>query len=381
MAFFLLVFILLYGSLHYYFYTKTRKAFTLSPRQRLAVISLLIALVLAPIIERSLVRLGAETPACLMAFAGYVWMGVIFLFFNMAVLFDIYVVIIRISGYFLRMDTSRFIPSPRLAFFVPMLLAILIAAYGYFEAKDIRMEALTISSNKLPREAGRIRIVQISDVHIGIIVGEDRLREMLKLVIAAKPDILVSTGDLLDGQIDSLSKSRELLKAIEARYGKYAITGNHEFYAGLSTFRRFMNGTDFKILRGEGVVAGGIINIVGVDDPAGERMGLSRVVPEKELLTKFPASNFTLLLKHKPLVDLNASGRFDLQLSGHTHRGQIFPFNFITRLVFPYNNGLFHLEGGSLLYVSAGTGTWGPPIRFGSPPQITIIDLVPGEQP
>jgi predicted MPP superfamily phosphohydrolase len=381
MAFFLLVFILLYGSLHYYFYTKTRKAFTLSSRQRIILIALLVALLFAPIIERSLVRLGSETAAEVMAFAGYVWMGVIFLFFNIAVLFDIYAIIVRISGCFLRTDISRFIPSPRLAFYVPMFLAILIAAYGYFEAKHIMMETVTISSSKIPRETGRIRIVQISDVHIGVIVREDRLREMLKLVIAAKPDILVSTGDLLDAELDGRSESRGLLKDIEARYGKYAITGNHEFYAGLNTFRRFINGTGFKILRGEGVVTGGIINIVGVDDPAGERMGLSRMVPEKELLMKFPARNFTLLLKHKPLVDQNAAGHFDLQLSGHTHRGQIFPFNFVTRLVFPYNSGLFRLEGGSLLYVSPGTGTWGPPIRFGSPPQITIIDLIPGEQP
>jgi uncharacterized protein len=377
MTFFLLVFILLYGSLHYYFYAKLNRAISLTLPKRLGLALVLLVLLFTPIIERSFVRLGIETPARILSFIGYVWMGVLFLFFVAAVIFDIYTIAARVVSCLSRKDIARIVPSPRLAFFAPVLLAVLIAGYGYTEAQDIRTESLTIKSGKIPAQAGRIRLVQISDVHLGTIVREDRLRNILHAVAAAKPDIIVSTGDLVDGQTDGLSRCRILLKDIEARYGKYAITGNHEFYAGLDSFNRLMQDTGFKILRGEGTVAGGTINIIGIDDPAGERQGLSRLVPEKELLSQFPSGHFALLLKHKPLVDMDADGRFDLQLSGHTHGGQIFPFRIITRMVFPLNCGLYRLGSGSLLYVSRGTGTWGPPIRFLAPPEITVIDLVP----
>jgi len=377
MTYFLLVFILLYGSLHYYFYVKLNRAISLTLPKRIGLAAVLLVLLFTPIIERSFVRLGVETPARILAFVGYVWMGVLFLFFVAAVIFDIYTIAARVASCLSRKDIARIVPSPRLAFFAPLLLAVLIAGYGYTEARHIRTESLTVRSGKIPAHAGRIRIVQISDVHLGAIVREDRLRNILHAVAAAKPDIIVSTGDLVDGQTDGLSQCRILLKDIEARYGKYAITGNHEFYAGLESFERLMHDTGFNILRGEGAVAAGTINIIGIDDPAGERQGLSRLVSEKALLSEFPSGNFTLLLKHKPLVDKDADGRFDLQLSGHTHGGQIFPFRIVTRMVFPLNCGLYRLGGGSLLYVSRGTGTWGPPIRFLAPPEITVIDLVP----
>ncbi len=120
----------------------------------------------------------------------------------------------------------------------------------------------------------------------------------------------------------------------------------------------------------------GLINIAGVDDPAARRFGLYNDIPESELLAGLDPGLFTLLLKHKPIVNKDSPGMFDLQLSGHTHRGQIFPFRFIVRMFFPKVSGYFDLKEDSHLYVSRGTGTWGPPIRFLSPPEVTVIDLV-----
>ncbi|OPY86369.1 MAG: putative metallophosphoesterase [Syntrophus sp. PtaU1.Bin208] len=135
------------------------------------------------------------------------------------------------------------------------------------------------------------------------------------------------------------------------------------------------------MLRGKGVTVAGMINIVGIDDPAGRVAGQYRPVGEGALLGTLPAQFFTLLLKHQPLVDKNALDRFDLQLSGHTHKGQIFPFSLLTRWYFPYHTGYFRLSGLSRLHVSRGTGTWGPPIRFLSPPEVTVIDLIPVQVP
>ncbi len=140
----------------------------------------------------------------------------------------------------------------------------------------------------------------------------------------------------------------------------------------------FTEKAGFRVLRGEALNIAGIITIAGVDDPTGKRDSLFRGTSERALLSGLPREKFTLLLKHMPVVDENAPGLFDLQLSGHTHKGQIFPFSLITRLFFQTYAGLVQLPNNSRLYVNRGSGTWGPPIRFLSPPEVTVIELVHG---
>jgi hypothetical protein len=192
----------------------------------------------------------------------------------------------------------------------------------------------------------------------------------------AEPDLLVSTGDLLDGQIDNMMSSADLLRDIRPKYGKIAVTGNHEFFAGIEKALEFHQQAGFLVLRGEALTLAGLINIAGMDDSTGERFGLYKNINEKAMLAKLPKETFTLLLKHRPVLDTESLGLFDLQLSGHTHRGQIYPFVLLTRLVFPYHSGYYDLPKDSRLYVNRGAGTWGPPIRFLSPPEVTVIDLI-----
>jgi predicted MPP superfamily phosphohydrolase len=333
-------------------------------------------MILAPVLVRMSERLGLENLACPVSYAGYTWMGLAFLFFFFSLALDLYRLFVYAAGPVLRTNLSRLTPSPQLALFIPLFLTLGVAVYGYFEARSIRSETLTVLSQKIPKEIGTLTIVQISDVHLGLIVRESRLKRILAEVKTATPDILISTGDLVDGQIDNLAGLAELLKGINARYGKFAVTGNHEFFAGLEHALSFTESAGFTVLRGKTASAGGIISIAGVDDPTGKYFGHYKGIPEKTLLSGLPKDRFTLLLKHMPVVDKNALGLFDLQLSGHTHDGQIFPFSLITRLFFPKNAGLFHLPHDAFLYVSRGSGTWGPPIRFLSPPEVTVIRLV-----
>jgi predicted MPP superfamily phosphohydrolase len=314
--------------------------------------------------------------ARLMSYIGYIWMGILFLFVSASLVIDIYHFLVYVGSLVLRKDFVLFIPSAKTSFFIPFLLSIIIGVYGYFEAKDVRTEKIVINTSKIPEDVGRLRIVQISDVHLGLIVREDRLKRILSEVKKADPDILVSTGDLVDGQIDSLEKLANLFQKITPRYGKFAVLGNHEFYAGLDQALDFMEKTGFTILRGDWLSVKGVITLVGVDDPQGETYGLFKGRSEKELLSEVPHERFTLLLKHRPLVDKSSVGLFDLQLSGHVHGGQIFPFSIITGLYYPTQAGFANLDGRSKLYVSRGSGTWGPPIRFLSPPEVTLIELV-----
>lgn len=273
-------------------------------------------------------------------------------------------------------DLSSLIPSAMASFYIPLILSLAIAVYGYFEAKDVHTEKIEIKTSKLPQGIDRLRIVQISDVHIGLIVREERLWRVLDEVKRAKPDILVSTGDLVDGQINGLIGLADMIKSINPLYGKFAITGNHEFYAGIEHAMAFTRKSGFVVLRGEGITVNGLINIAGVDDPAGKPFGVYKEVSEKTLLSKFPKDRFTLLLKHRPVVDKDSIGLFDLQLSGHTHKGHLFPFTLFTRLTYIIDAGYLALGHNSELYVNRGAGTWGPPMRFMAPPEITVIDLI-----
>lgn len=376
MRFFIVFFFLVYGLLHTYVFFKTRTALSLSLKANVYLIIFMLIMICSPLIVYSSERHGYEFFARFMSFTGFYWMGVLFLFFSLSLTIDLYRLLTSLSGLIMRKDLSSLIPSAKISFIIPVLFAVLTSIYGYFEAKDIRTEHLTIVTSKLPNNISRLRIVQISDVHLGLIVRDARLRRIIDKVKLAEPDILVSTGDLVDGMINRLEGLSEMFNEVNPVYGKFAVTGNHEFYAGLDQAMAFTNKAGFRMLRGEAINVGDIINIAGVDDPAGNIMGLSRNVSEKELLSGLDHQRYTLLLKHRPLADKDALGFFDLQLSGHSHKGQIFPFSLITKYYYPSHAGILNLLDDSFLYVSRGSGTWGPPIRFLSPPEVTVIELL-----
>jgi predicted MPP superfamily phosphohydrolase len=279
-------------------------------------------------------------------------------------------------GSILRSNLSSYAPSSRLAFFIPALVTATIAIYGYFEARSISSEHIVITSPKIPKEVKRFTIVQISDVHLGLIVREGRLEKILSKVKEAQPDILVSTGDLVDGQIDDLTGLAELLNAIHPGFGKFAVTGNHEFYAGLDQALRFTERAGFTVLRGEARDVAGFVTIAGEDDPTARYFGGFRGASEQRILAGVSRERLVVLLKHRPVIGEKELGLVDLQLSGHTHKGQIFPFTYASKAFYPYNAGLVSLPHHFYLYVSRGSGTWGPPIRFLAPPEVTIITLV-----
>jgi len=376
MILFLLTFFCIYGGLHLYFFLRLRAAFPLPALGQLGVGLALLLLLVSPLLVRMAERQGYETAACLTAYAGYFWMGVIFLFFAVSLCLDLYRLAVFLNERIGYLELSRLYPPARVLFLAPLIIAIILNIYGYFEALRVRPVQLVVATAKLPAGVERFRIVQISDLHVGMIVRDGRLKDFLAAVAAAAPDVLVSTGDLVDGQLDNLDASLAMLKNLPARYGKYAVTGNHEFFAGIDRAVEFSRKAGFTVLRGAGVNVAGVVNIAGADDPAVMRRGEGKQVREAEFLSSLPPGFFTVLLKHQPLADPDAEGKFDLQLSGHTHRGQIFPFNLVTNFVFYHHSGDFDLPGGGRLHVSRGTGTWGPPVRLLAPPEITVIDLV-----
>jgi predicted MPP superfamily phosphohydrolase len=375
MSFFFLTVFAIYGGVHVYVFLRARNAFAFGPGTGAALALFMLVMTLAPFLIRLLERYGYELAARTLSYIAYLWMALIFIFFCSSLLVELVNLVSRIIGWATRAHFTGLLIQPRGSFLLCLGISFVICVYGYFEAKDIRTERIRIETSKLPAGMDRLTIVQISDVHLGLIVRNARLENILAAVKEANPDMFISTGDLVDAQINQLPGLAELLRQVNPRYGKFAITGNHEFYAGLEKALIFTREAGFTILRGE-AVSSGPINIAGVDDRTGVQMGLLRPVSEKALLEALPKDKFTLFLKHQPRVASETLGLFDLQISGHTHKGQIYPFTYLSALTYPLNAGRYDLPKGSVLYVSRGSGTWGPPIRFLSPPEVTVIELV-----
>jgi uncharacterized protein len=366
---FFLVFITVYTCMNMLVYFKAKVLFPDRPGVHFLLLLFLVLMVAAPFGTRLLERNGYEGPARVFAYIGYDWMGFVFLslwgFLVAGVIGLIFRLLNVVSGTNLPSLAGR---GGTLVVFVTVLMVCL---YGCMEARWVRVERAEIKTAKLPGGVDRLKIAQISDVHLGLINGKEHLRRIVDLICAQQPDILVATGDVVDGDMAGNGEIQGLLKQIQPRFGKYAVTGNHEFYAGLDQALETIERSGFRVLRGEGVTVEGVLNIVGIDDPTG-----GSATDEAALLASSQNGLFTLFLKHRPEVPEASRGFFDLQLSGHTHRGQIFPFRYFTGMAYPMQNGLYDLGSGSMLYASRGSGTWGPPMRVLSPPEVTVIELV-----
>jgi hypothetical protein len=374
---FIALFLSVYGTAHLYLLIKIRRAFYLTGVHYVLLFAILVFLLLAPVNAHLVEGEGHQWAAVALAWIGFVWLGFIFLFVCQSLVVDGYHLIIRAAQQVFATDWTAIMLSKRQCINLLTLSTCAIMVYGAFEAYHIETERVTIRSPKISAASGPVRIVQISDLHIGPLFFPARLAPVIKAVRAAKPDILVSTGDLVDGRGLHPQALLADLESLPAPLGKFAITGNHEFYAGISMASDFTRKAGFTMLRNQSVTVRKDLVITGVDDPASHDPDLE--TKERDLLKAVPQNRFSLLLKHRPRIDAQSVAHIDLQLSGHTHKGQIFPFDLLVRLRYPLGYGLRSIAPDRYLYNSRGTGTWGPPIRVLAPPEITIIDLVPAD--
>lgn len=337
---------------------------------------LVIGMTFMPILLWRIERGGWHYSAEVVAWIGYGWMGFAFLFFWIALGLDVLGWVAAVVQAALSAESATYASTLR-SFPTAAGVTLAVTIYGLVDARRPRVERVTLHSSKISSRTGTFRIALISDVHLGVLVGPRRLRRMVTRVRQLDADVVLSAGDLVDGQADRVSLLVPLLDALRPRYGKFAVTGNHDYYVGIDHALDFHARAGFRVLSGTSVDVADDVSIAGVDDPTGKRMGLSSNLDERVPLARTSRNRFTILLKHQPVVDSRALGLFDLQLSGHVHQGQIFPFNWLVRLAYPARTGLTRLEGGGWLYVSRGTGTWGPPMRVGAPPEITLIEIKP----
>ena len=228
-----------------------------------------------------------------------------------------------------------------------------------------------------PRALDGFRIVQISDIHIGPILGRRFAASLTERVNALEPDLVAVTGDLVDGSAALLADEVAPFAGLRARYGVWFVTGNHDHYSGAQDWVRAVKGLGMRVLRNERVEIGepgASFDLVGVDDHHARLVGGGRSDLAAALADRDP-ERAAVLLAHDPATFGRARREaLDLQLSGHTHGGQIWPFAWFVRLATPWVAGRYR-EGRVQLYVSRGTGFWGPPLRLGAPAEITQITV------
>ena len=311
----------------------------------------------------------------------YVWMGLAFLTIVLLGLGEL----VKL-GEWLASDGSGLDPerSQSLARWIAAAAAggaAVLSAWGawFARARAVVTKRVRIALARLPRTLSGYRIAQITDVHVGPTIGRSYVEDIVQRVNALEPDLVAVTGDLVDGSVEQLGSLVEPISQLRAPDGVFFVTGNHEYFApGLERWLEFLRKRGLRVLRNERVSIRGSdgFDLAGIDDLTARSYGRGHGADLPRALTGRRQERAVVLLAHQPrqVKDAVALG-VDLQLSGHTHGGQIFPFSLLVRLFEPYLAGLFKL-GQTQLYVSRGSGYWGPPMRLGAPAEITLIELV-----
>ncbi|MGX9918425.1 metallophosphoesterase [Streptomyces sp. NPDC002248] len=246
-------------------------------------------------------------------------------------------------------------------------------AYGVLRGP--RLKHVTIPLAKLPRSAHGFRIAVVSDIHLGPILGHAHTRRIVDTINGAQPDAVAVVGDLVDGSVAELGHAAQPLSDLRARHGAYFVTGNHEYYSGADEWIDEVRELGLRPLENARVELPGF-DLAGVNDISGED---HHAAPDydKALGDRDPA-RASVLMAHQPVMIHEAvEHHVDLQLSGHTHGGQLFPGNLLARAANPTVAGLDHY-GDTTLYVTRGAGAWGPPVRVGAPSDITVVTLAAG---
>jgi len=368
-------------SVHVYFWTRlvrdpavpapwsTRAGWVLAT----LAVSTLLSFVLSRYLPRSL--------ASPMMWVVYVWMGVMFYLFMLLAASDGLLLVLALARRFVgpeEVDAERRVTIARLVAGVVSALALGLVGTGMASALGkTAIAKVRVPLAKLAAGTAPYRIVQLSDIHIGSTIGESFIREIVEQVNALEPDCVVITGDLVDGSVARLGAFAAPLGQIRAKDGVFFVTGNHEYYSGVDEWLAHLTSLGIRVLRNERVAVGPI-ELAGVDDWSAKGFGNGHGADLPKALAGRDRSRPVVLLAHQPQAINEAEEHgVDLQLSGHTHGGQMFPWSYAVRLVTPYVAGLYQHKT-SALYVSRGTGYWGPPVRVAAPAEITHLELVPG---
>ncbi|MCW3813882.1 metallophosphoesterase [Micromonospora sp. DR5-3] len=276
-------------------------------------------------------------------------------------------------------DPSRRLLLARGAAIFAGLTAAGITGYGVRTAMGPpRLDRVQIQLAKLPRSMDGLRIATVSDIHLGPLRGRSHTERIVAMINRLDADLVAVVGDLVDGSVAELGAAAEPLRDLRSRHGSFFVTGNHEYYSGVEEWVQEVDRLGLRVLqnaRQEIRARGGVLDLAGVNDVTAAGTGLAAPADYAAALGDRDPSRPVVLLAHQPVAAYEAAKYgVDLQLSGHTHGGQMAPFNLLVKLQQPVVSGLGEVDG-TKVYVTNGAGFWGPPVRVGAPPQVTLVEL------
>lgn len=382
---FLTIALSVFAAIHYYVWRRLVVDPALPNPLRAAFGALIVLLFLSVPFTFYAGRIASFRGRRLAALPGHVWLGVVFILFTLLGATDL----VRLIGSLLAAIASDIPPADpahRVAS-ARLVAGLVVAAATLATALALRsglgapaVKEIKVRLPRLPRALDGTTIVQVSDVHVGgATIGRKFVESMVDTINSLQPDIVAITGDLVDGSVRKLKEHVAPLEKLKARYGSYFVTGNHEYYSGVEPWCREVAGLGIRVLRNERVSIGNgeaSFDLAGIDDLEARRFGhppnLERAVEGRD------PSRELVLLAHQPRAGFEADRHgVGLQLSGHTHGGQIWPWTYLVYLQQPIVAGLSRI-GRTQIYVSRGTGYWGPPLRLHAPSEITKIVLESG---
>lgn len=253
----------------------------------------------------------------------------------------------------------------------------LLVIAGSYNARQIKMNRIQLKINKEGGEFSKLRIVMASDIHLGTLIHDRRLSQLVQTINQENPDIILFPGDILDEELSPIIREDigKPLRNLKASLGVWAVPGNHEYIGNYERASAYIKTLNIKLLKDNTVLIRNSFYLVGRDDRDASRFNGIQRKELTELMHNIDLSKPIILLNHQPYnLQESVANKIDLQISGHTHHGQFWPFNFLTSHIFEVSRG--YLQKGSFqIYVSTGFGTWGPPVRLGNRPEIVILEI------
>jgi uncharacterized protein len=273
---------------------------------------------------------------------------------------------------------SREPEKTRLIIFLGSLgLIILIVAAGFINARIPKIRQLEITINKSVKGDKTLKIVMASDIHMGTLIAKRRTNYLVRKINELDPDLILFAGDIVDEDLSPVIRRNlgATLGQLKARYGIYGITGNHEYIGGVEPAVKYLSEHGITMLRDTAILVNDYFYLAGRDDRDKPRFTGRKRKDLKEIMENVDRSYPVILMDHQPFnLEKAVELGIDLQFSGHTHHGQMWPFNYITSAIYEISTG-YRQIGNTHFYVSSGFGSWGPPIRTGNRPEIVVVTV------
>lgn len=360
----------IYGLINFYIIRRALLVVPESYKSLFIITSVII--ILSFIAGRFLERLSVNFISNTLIWIGSFWIAFMFYFFLVLVVIDLLRLINLIIPFFPAFVTHNIEKTKRITALIVLILVTVTVVGGYINTKVIITKTYKMEIHKNAGELKSLNVAMASDIHLGTIIGKSFLNKLVTEINKLNPDIILLAGDIIDEDLAAVIKNNvgEELIRLKSKYGVYAITGNHEYIGGVEEAYRYLIAHGVNVLRDEKIKIDNAFYVVGREDRSIRQFAGKQRKELKDLLTSVDKSFPVILMDHQPFkLNEALENEIDLQISGHTHFGQLWPLNFIIEKIYELSWG-YGVNGNTHYYVSCGVGGWGPPVRTGSRPEI-----------